>query len=165
MQLQLAGACGQAMRSGGRVVIADVMADECFAPFRGIAVASGFRAVQATPLLGAGGRLLGMMSTHWARRHLPSARDQRMTDLYARQVADFIERMRTDAALRKSAVSLAQADRRQAAAWPARRESRSPPQSRGTARRLRLPSRRQSRRYGPNASPGRMRNPRRRAPP
>ncbi|HVJ60860.1 MAG TPA: GAF domain-containing protein [Burkholderiaceae bacterium] len=105
-------ACGQAMRSGRSVVIADVMADEAFAPFRGIAVASGFRAVQATPLLGAGGRLLGIMSTHWAQRHLPSARDRRMTDLYARQVADFIERMRTDAALRKSAVSLAQADRR-----------------------------------------------------
>ena len=112
VRLDSNAASGQAMRSGQRVLIPDVMNDELYAPYRSIALLTGYRAVQTTPLLGAGGRLLGMMSTHWSRPYRPSERDQRLTDLYARQVADFIERMRSDAALRKSAVSLAQADRR-----------------------------------------------------
>ena len=105
-------ASGRAMRAGRRVVIPDVMSDAQYASYREIALVTGYRGVQTTPLMGAGGKLLGMMSTHWAQPHRPSERDERMTDLYARQVADFIERIRTDAALRKSAASLAQADRR-----------------------------------------------------
>ena len=112
------------MRSGRRVVIPDVMADELFAPYRGIAAASGYRAVQTTPLLGAGGRLLGMMSTHWAQPQRPSARVERMTDLYARQVADFTDRKRAEAALRESQQSLrARPTAARTSSWPCWRTS------------------------------------------
>jgi hypothetical protein len=60
-------ACGRAAGRAAQVVIADVATDLGFAPHREIAAASGFRAVQSTPLLDGSGRLVGMVSTHYAR--------------------------------------------------------------------------------------------------
>ena len=61
-------ACGRAATQGAQVVIADVTSDPDFAPHRDIASASGFRAVQSTPLTDRSGRLVGMISTHYPRR-------------------------------------------------------------------------------------------------
>jgi hypothetical protein len=58
-------ACGRAAWRAAQVVIADVTADPGFAPHRDIASASGFRAVQSTPLIDRSGRLVGMVSTHY----------------------------------------------------------------------------------------------------
>jgi signal transduction histidine kinase len=88
--------CGRAMQSRSRVVIEDVQSDAQFAPHRHIALAAGFRAVQSTPLVNRGGEILGMISTHFKRPHRPSERVLRLTDLYARQAAEMIERKRTD---------------------------------------------------------------------
>jgi len=60
-------ACGRAARRAAQVVIADVSTDPGFAPHRDIAAASGFRAVQSTPLTDASGHLVGMISTHYPR--------------------------------------------------------------------------------------------------
>ena len=60
-------ACGRAAWRAAQVVITDVTTDPGFAPHREIASASGFRAVQSTPLLGSSGRLVGMVSTHYPR--------------------------------------------------------------------------------------------------
>jgi GAF domain-containing protein len=60
-------ACGRAAHQRAQVVIADVTADPGFAPHRDIAAASGFRAVQSTPLSSEDGRLVGMVSTHYPR--------------------------------------------------------------------------------------------------
>jgi len=60
-------ACGRAARRAAQVVIADVATDPGFAPHRDIASASGFRAVQSTPLVDGSGRLVGMLSTHYPR--------------------------------------------------------------------------------------------------
>ena len=57
---------------------------------------TGIRAVQSTPLLSRGGRLLGMISTHWRNPHQPSERDLRLLDVLARQAADLIERKQTE---------------------------------------------------------------------
>ena len=89
-------ACGRAMRSRSRIVIEDVETDEQFAPHRRIASAAGFRAVQSTPLFSRGGDILGMISTHFKQPHRPSEHELRLTDLYARQAAEMIERKRTD---------------------------------------------------------------------
>ncbi len=88
--------CGRAMQSGSRVVIEDVQTDPLFASHTHIAAAAGFRAVQSTPLFSRAGELLGVISTHFKRPHRPSARDLRLTDLYARQAAEIIERKRAD---------------------------------------------------------------------
>jgi C4-dicarboxylate-specific signal transduction histidine kinase len=90
------GACGRAMHSRSRVIIEDVQTDAQFAPHRHVALAAGIRAVQSTPLFNRGGEVLGMISTHFKQPHRPSERELRLTDLYARQAAETIERKRTD---------------------------------------------------------------------
>ena len=60
-------ACGRAAGRAAQVVIADVTTDPGFAPHQDIASASGFRAVQSTPLIDGSGRLVGMVSTHYPR--------------------------------------------------------------------------------------------------
>lgn len=95
-------ACGRAIQRGERVIIEDVLADLDFEPHRQIAASAGFRAVQSTPLFTRSGEALGMISTHFRQPHRPSKRDLRFTDLYARLVAQLIERQRAEAALRAS---------------------------------------------------------------
>jgi len=75
--------CGRAARQCAQAVIADVRADPGFAPHRGMAAASGFRAVQSTPLTDDAGHLVGVVSTHFRRPHRPAALDLRIMELYA----------------------------------------------------------------------------------
>ena len=79
-------ACGRAARGCAQTVIADVNADESFAPHRDIAAASGFRAVQSTPLIDQAGRLLGVVSTHYPRPCSPSALDLQLLSRYGELV-------------------------------------------------------------------------------
>jgi hypothetical protein len=75
-------ACGRAARDCAQTVIADVTTDPGFMPHREIAAAAGFRAVQSTPLADSGGRLVGVVSTHWRRPGPPSGRDLRTLELF-----------------------------------------------------------------------------------
>lgn len=96
--------CTAALKSGRRTVIADydlwdeIAGTEDLAAFK----RAGIRAAQTTPLYSRGGELLGMISTHWDEPHEPSARDQRMLDILARQAADLLERAIALEALRAS---------------------------------------------------------------
>jgi GAF domain-containing protein len=81
---------GRAARARAPVVVDDVLNDAEYAALRPAAAEAGYRAVQSTPLIATGGRLVGMVSTHFARPHTPSPHDMRMTELYARLAADFI---------------------------------------------------------------------------
>lgn len=76
-------ACGRAARRAAQLVIADVITDRGFEPHRPIAAASGFRAVQSTPLVDKEGRLVGVVSTHYPRPYAPPARDMRVMRRYA----------------------------------------------------------------------------------
>ncbi|WP_162585215.1 sensor histidine kinase [Variovorax sp. RA8] len=95
-------ACSRALHSGKRAVIEDVMTDPGYAPHRAIVAASGFRAVQSTPLISHTGELLGIISTYFRKPHTFSQGVLRFTDLYARYAADVIERTRAEEALRAS---------------------------------------------------------------
>jgi len=95
-------ACARALRSGRRIIIEDVEADEAFAQFRQLALAAGFGAVQSTPLIAHDGKPLGVLSTHFCDVRRPSKHQMRMLDLYARRAVDFIERHRSEEALRRS---------------------------------------------------------------
>jgi len=75
-------ACGRAAKASAQTVITDVNADADFAPHRDIAAASGFRAVQSTPLADYAGRLIGMVSTHHRNPHRPSGADLQVMQLY-----------------------------------------------------------------------------------
>jgi GAF domain-containing protein len=76
-------ACGRAARRTAQLVIPDVVIDRGFEPHRPIAAASGFRAVQSTPLVDKEGRLVGVVSTHYPRPYAPPARDMRVISRYA----------------------------------------------------------------------------------
>ncbi len=95
-------ACGLALSRGERVIVEDVLTDADFEPHRPIAASAGFRAVQSTPLFSRNGEPLGMISTHFRKPQRPSERDLQLTDLYARQAAEMIERKRWNAALMES---------------------------------------------------------------
>ncbi|NTU80636.1 MAG: PAS domain-containing protein [Chloroflexales bacterium] len=83
-------ASGRAMLRRERVIIEDVETDAGFAPHRAIAAATGFRAVQSTPLYDRAGTLLGVVSTHFRQPHRPTEHMLRLTDLYTRQIAEII---------------------------------------------------------------------------
>jgi hypothetical protein len=75
-------ACGRAAGTGAQVAISDVDTDPGFAPHRAIAAASGFRAVQSTPLVDYSGRMIGMVSTHFRRPCSLPDRDLRVMEYY-----------------------------------------------------------------------------------
>lgn len=81
-----------ALQRGERVIVEDVQTDPLFAPHLPIVAAAGYRAVQSTPLFSRSGQPLGMLSTHFRNPHRPSERELRLTDLYARQATEMIER-------------------------------------------------------------------------
>jgi PAS domain S-box-containing protein len=104
--------CGRALRSGERMVIADVEAEKPLAPIRRLARAGGFRAVQSTPIMNREGTLLGTLATHFRSVHYPAAQDVRLLDLYVRQAAEIVDRHRSEDALRESEERLRKSEQR-----------------------------------------------------
>jgi CheY-like chemotaxis protein len=90
-------ACGRASRALSQVVIEDVHADLAFAPHLEIARASGFSAVQSTPLVSTSGSLVGMVSTHFAEPHRPSTEELELLVSYGRSygavLSDLVEQV------------------------------------------------------------------------
>jgi two-component sensor histidine kinase len=86
------------MRSGERVIVEDVRESEMFKgqPSKDALIDAGICAVISTPLVAITGNLLGIISTHFATPHRPSERELHLTDLLARQTADYLERKRAD---------------------------------------------------------------------
>jgi PAS domain S-box-containing protein len=94
--------CGAASRAAARVVVEDVTRSEMFAGRRALSVLldANVRAVQSTPLVGSQGKLLGMISTHFATSRGVGDRELRLLDLLARQMADYLERKQAEDELR-----------------------------------------------------------------
>jgi len=89
-------ASGRPAKSRSPVIVEDVELDESFAPHRQFARAAGFRAKQSTPLISHRGVLLGVVSTHFRKPGRPSDAEMRLTELYARQATQTIERKRAE---------------------------------------------------------------------
>ena len=104
--------CGRALRQRERVIIEDVERDELYRPFRDIARAAGYRSLVSSPMTGADGSCLGVVTTHFRNVHRPSAQELSRLDLYLRQAGDFIQRCRIDQTLRQNEKKLREADRR-----------------------------------------------------
>jgi PAS domain S-box-containing protein len=94
--------CARTLRSGKRMVIADVEEDNLFTPLRSRARSAGVRAVQSTPILSRERAPLGTLTTHFQLVHKPAEQDLHLLDLYVRQAADIIERHNAEDALRES---------------------------------------------------------------
>jgi signal transduction histidine kinase/CheY-like chemotaxis protein len=91
-------ACGTALRTGRRIVVRDIEDCEFMAGTEDLEKSKrvGIASVQSTPLVSRRGRLLGMISTHWRKKHAPEERELRLIDVLARQTADYIERKQTE---------------------------------------------------------------------
>jgi hypothetical protein len=81
-------ACGRAAQQHAQVVITDVTSDPGFAPHRDIALASGFCAVQSTPLVNRAGHLVGMLSTHYPQPTTPQHRDLQIISRFGALVGE-----------------------------------------------------------------------------
>lgn len=90
--------CGIALRDNQRVVAPDIATCDLMADSEDqrVYLQTGIRACQTTPLIARSGNVVGMISTHWRRPHLPSEDDFRRFDVLARQAADLIERCRRE---------------------------------------------------------------------
>jgi PAS domain S-box-containing protein len=98
--------CARTLRSGERIVIANVEEDELFTPLRPRARSAGVRAVQSTPVMGRERAPLGTLTTHFRSVHKPGVQDLQLLDLYVQQAADIIERHKAEDALRESEARL-----------------------------------------------------------
>lgn len=94
------GACATCLKRRERLVVEDVETDPVFAPHRAAARRAGFRAVHSTPLITRDGRIVGVLTTHFARTRRPTRRETHLIDLLARQAVEAIENARLCARLR-----------------------------------------------------------------
>lgn len=86
--------CGIALLNKERVVAPDIARCDFMAGSEDqhVYLHTGIHACQTTPLIGRGGNVVGMISTHWRTPHQPSEKDLRLLDTLAKQAADLIER-------------------------------------------------------------------------
>jgi CheY-like chemotaxis protein len=65
-------ACGRAMNGRSRIVVTDVASDPLYSnDSRGVMLRAKVRSLQSTPLIGSGGKFLGMVSTHYKDQGRP----------------------------------------------------------------------------------------------
>ena len=106
------GSCGTALAAGQRVIVPDVEQSPIFVGTPGLEKQrrAGIRAVQSTPVVSRGGKVLGMFSTHFREPHTPDEHALKLLDLLALQAADIIERAQIAQALRVAKEDLARAN-------------------------------------------------------
>jgi|SRR5690349_21792896 len=92
-------ACGRSFRLGRRVMIQDVTLDRFYEPYLSIAHASGYRAVQSTPIFRSDGTVIGVLSTHFPDRHEWEEAAQCALDQYASQIAAVVTELIGSAAV------------------------------------------------------------------
>jgi hypothetical protein len=87
-------ACGSALKTGSRIVVADVATAAVFrdSGSRDVILRANVRAVQSTPLIDPAGKLLGVLSTHYKHSQLPSPNEWKHVDDLA---ADIVAKMQT----------------------------------------------------------------------
>jgi PAS domain S-box-containing protein len=72
-------------------------------------IEAGYLSAQSTPLLTRTGKPIGMVSTHWRKKHRPSDRELGFLDLLARQAADLIEQRQAQQIIQESEALLQKA--------------------------------------------------------
>ena len=80
-------ACARAFRMRRRVTVPNVSHDPLAKTYRELAREEGFKAFQATPLIGPDGKVVGTLSTHFPRVHQPSTSAQLVLDYLSGKAA------------------------------------------------------------------------------
>jgi PAS domain S-box-containing protein len=99
--------CGVALVRRERVVIEDFTKASEFAETAAFLGVYGVAASQSTPLCSQGGKLLGMLSTHFSEPRRLTEGELRLLDLYLQQAERVLERRQAERALRESEERLA----------------------------------------------------------
>jgi PAS domain S-box-containing protein len=86
--------CGEALRTGRRVIVPDVRNCEFMAGSEDLEafLDAGIHAAQSVPLVSRSGALLGIVTTYWRHPHGLSSRELGALNILARLAADVIER-------------------------------------------------------------------------
>jgi len=86
-------ACGTAMQTAKRVIVADVANSPIFRSSASLEIMldAGVRSVQSTPLVGKSGRIWGMLSTHYRTLRRPRKGDLQLIDYLADWAAALLE--------------------------------------------------------------------------
>jgi two-component sensor histidine kinase len=94
----VAASCGTAMATNEQVIVDDVLTSKIFVgqPAQEVLLDAEVRAIISTPLSSSKGGLLGVISTHFSRPGHPSERQLRLTNILARQAADYLERKHSE---------------------------------------------------------------------
>ena len=77
-----------------RVLIEDIDKAGTYFPFVDAAAQVGFRSVFSTPIVNTRGEALGVVVTFFRKPHVPSDRQSRLVELYARQAANALDNAR-----------------------------------------------------------------------
>ena len=87
------GTCGAARRVAGRVVVADVQSDPIFVGTDSAEIMeqARARACQSTPLIGASGEVLGVLSTHYAKPRRPTPQEFEVLDDISQRAAFWLD--------------------------------------------------------------------------
>jgi len=95
------------MEQGERIIVDDMERSPIFS---GVDLdkqrIAGVRAVQSTPLVSRSGKLIGVFSTHYKTPHRLDTRTLLLLDLLAREAADSIAQVQSEAELRRQAALL-----------------------------------------------------------
>jgi two-component sensor histidine kinase len=94
----VASSCGTAMATNDQVIVDDVLTSKIFVdePTQKVLLDAEVRAIISTPLKSSKGGLLGVISTHFSRPGHPSERQLRLTNILARQAADYLEHKQSE---------------------------------------------------------------------
>src|SRR5215471_4698996 len=94
----VAASCGTAMATNEQVIVDDVLTNKIFVgqPAQKVLLDAEVRAIISTPLSSSKGGLLGVISTYFSRPGHPSERQLRLTNILARQAADYLERKHSE---------------------------------------------------------------------
>ncbi len=86
------------MATNDQVIVDDVLNSKIFVdePTQKVLLDAEVRAIISTPLKSSKGGLLGVISTHFSRPGRPSERQLRLTNILARQAADYFERKQSE---------------------------------------------------------------------
>ena len=90
------GSCGTAAYRRSQVIVEDIGTDPLWTDYRELALAAGLRACWSTPIVGAGGRVLGTFAMYYPRPSRPGADALALIDVLVRTVSTAIERSRLD---------------------------------------------------------------------
>jgi len=91
-----AGSCGTAAFTGKPVIVADILKDPRWRPYRGLAARYGLRACWSTPIFSRERRVLGAFALYYDQVRSPADREKRLVQIASDLAAIAIERDMAD---------------------------------------------------------------------